>query len=42
MKCSLVLTGVIRLKPASQSAELQHSVVSCEFNMKDLISKDFF
>jgi ABC-type Na+ transport system ATPase subunit NatA len=40
LKYSLVLTGMLRLKPASQHVQRYHSVVSCALNMEELISKN--
>jgi hypothetical protein len=41
LKYYLVLTGKFRFKIASQFVERYYSVVSCAFNMEDLISNNF-
>jgi hypothetical protein len=40
LKHSLLLTGLSRFKPASQFVERFRSIMSCELNMEDLISKN--
>jgi hypothetical protein len=39
LKHSLVLTGMLRLKPVDQHVLRYHSIVSCALNMEKLISK---
>jgi hypothetical protein len=41
LKHFLVLTGMFRLKRASQSAEQYHGVVTCALNMVDLLSSKY-
>jgi hypothetical protein len=41
VKYYLVWTVMSRLKPAIQSVEQNHIVVSCALNMKDRISNNF-
>jgi hypothetical protein len=41
LKHSLALTGMFRIKPASQFVERYHRVVSCASNMEDLIPNSF-
>jgi hypothetical protein len=38
LKCSLVLTGMFRLKPASQFVEVYRRIVNCALKMEEFIS----
>jgi hypothetical protein len=41
LKYFLVLMGIFRFKPVSQSAERYHSLMNCALNVVDLISNNF-